>query len=1035
MLVCASCGHENSDAARFCEACAVPLGAQSGERRKVVTVLFCDVVGSTALGESTDPEALRALLARYFERMKAVVEEHGGSVEKFIGDAVMAVFGVPVVHEDDALRACRAAVVMREAFPGLGIEGRIGVSTGEVVTGTQERLATGDVLNVAARLQQAAAPGEVLIAEATRALVAEAVDVEPLEPLPLKGKTEPLPAYRLLAAHAASERRHETVFVGRERELALLGEACARALAERCCELVTIVADAGLGKSRLAAEALSVIEAPVVRGRCLPYGAGITYWPVVEVLKQLDATPSDPAAAAAIRSLLGESEAGTSAEEIAWAFRKLLEEQAPLVLVFDDIQWGEQTFLDLVEHVVLLSSRAPLLVVCIARPELLESRPSWPVTVRLEPLGSEEAASLIGTAVAEELRAKIAVAAGGNPLFIAEMLAMAGEVGAGVEVPPSLRSLLAARLDQLDAGERRVLERGAVEGEVFHRGAVQALGPEEAQVTPRLAALVRRQLIRPDRAQFAREDGFRFRHLLIRDAAYEALPKATRAELHERFAAWLEQRGEELVELDEILGYHLEQAARYKQELGQADPSLAERAGARLAAAGRRALWRGDGRAAAGLLERALELTRPARLDVVLELDLALAMALSRRDGAKAAAIADAAAERARATGDETGELLARVGAAYHRVFFAADPAVDELEQLARKALPLLEQAENHAGLVHVWQALGYGVANHRGYFEDWAHAAEQALHHARLTGQRNSSLFGLEGALAHGPRPADEALRTLDTLLPENPHPRVLLGRAWLLAMLARFDEATRIAREAGERWRELTGDDRVDFALGEIATTAGRHEDAAVNLRRYCDLARGPRPALLPLHLRANARPLALRARTPRRGRAARPARPRTRLRTGRYGAGDLAAGAGARQRPPGTPHPGRTARPRGRREQRTHRRTERAGRRALRPRPGVARRRPKRRSRRRARPGARPLRAEEEPRHERAGPRPAGRAPGPSAAVNVPVGPVRSCKLAVVIERGLAGRPLSSSPSDQQHRDRRHEVPRRAGHGVRT
>ena len=848
MLVCASCGHENSDAARFCEACAVPLGAQSGERRKVVTVLFCDVVGSTALGESTDPEALRALLARYFERMKAVVEEHGGSVEKFIGDAVMAVFGVPVVHEDDALRACRAAVVMREAFPGLGIEGRIGVSTGEVVTGTQERLATGDVLNVAARLQQAAAPGEVLIAEATRALVAEAVDVEPLEPLPLKGKTEPLPAYRLLAAHAASERRHETVFVGRERELALLGEACARALAERCCELVTIVADAGLGKSRLAAEALSVIEAPVVRGRCLPYGAGITYWPVVEVLKQLDATPSDPAAAAAIRSLLGESEAGTSAEEIAWAFRKLLEEQAPLVLVFDDIQWGEQTFLDLVEHVVLLSSRAPLLVVCIARPELLESRPSWPVTVRLEPLGSEEAASLIGTAVAEELRAKIAVAAGGNPLFIAEMLAMAGEVGAGVEVPPSLRSLLAARLDQLDAGERRVLERGAVEGEVFHRGAVQALGPEEAQVTPRLAALVRRQLIRPDRAQFAREDGFRFRHLLIRDAAYEALPKATRAELHERFAAWLEQRGEELVELDEILGYHLEQAARYKQELGQADPSLAERAGARLAAAGRRALWRGDGRAAAGLLERALELTRPARLDVVLELDLALAMALSRRDGAKAAAIADAAAERARATGDETGELLARVGAAYHRVFFAADPAVDELEQLARKALPLLEQAENHAGLVHVWQALGYGVANHRGYFEDWAHAAEQALHHARLTGQRNSSLFGLEGALAHGPRPADEALRTLDTLLPENPHPRVLLGRAWLLAMLARFDEATRIAREAGERWRELTGDDRVDFALGEIATTAGRHEDAAVNLRRYCDLveARGQRSFL---------------------------------------------------------------------------------------------------------------------------------------------------------------------------------------------
>jgi hypothetical protein len=749
------------------------------------------------------------------------------------------------VHEDDALRACRAAVVMREAFAGLGVEGRIGLCTGEVVTGTEERLATGDALNVAARLQQAALPGEVLIAAATFALVAEAVDVEPLEPLELKGKSEPVPAYRLLAARPASERRHETLFVGRERELALLREAWERVRAERRCELVTIVGDAGLGKSRLAAEALASIEAPLVRGRCLPYGAGITYWPVVEVLKQLAALPSDPAAAAAIRSLLGESNAGTSAEEIAWAFRKLLEEQAPLVLLFDDIQWGEETLLDLVEHLVLLSRGAPLLVVCIARPELLESRPSWPVTVRLAPLSSEDAASLIGTAVAEELRARIAAAAGGNPLFIAEMLAMSQEVGAAVEVPPSLRSLLAARLDQLDTGERRVLERGAVEGEIFHRGAVQALAPEETQVTPRLAALVRRELIRPDKAQFAREDGFRFRHLLIRDAAYDGLPKAMRAELHERFAAWLEQRAEELVELDEMLGYHLEQAAHYKQELGQPDPSLAKRAGERLAAAGRRALWRGDERAAGGLLRRALTLTRPARLDVVLELDLA--NVLSFQDGAKAAAIAAAAAERARAAGDETGELLARVGASFHRSLVAADPAIDELEQLARKALPPLEQAENHAGLVHVWHALS-DVANHRGRFEDHAHASEQALRHARLAGQRNSHLFRLERALAYGPRPADEALRTLDALLPENPHPRLLLTRAMLLTMLTRFEEAARIAHEAGERWRELTGDDRVDRVLGDIAATAGRHEAAAVHLRRYCDLleARGQRSVL---------------------------------------------------------------------------------------------------------------------------------------------------------------------------------------------
>jgi len=851
VLVCASCGHANSEGAKFCEECgfsfaAVPAGTK--EQRKTVTVLFCDLTGSTALGETLDPERLRALLARYFERMRAIVERHGGSVEKFIGDAVMAVFGVPVLHEDDALRALRAAAEMRDALPELGLQGRIGVMTGEVVTGTEERLATGDAVNVAARLEQAAEPGEVLLGAPTLALAGDAVEVEPVEPLELKGKAEPVPAYRLLNVLEAPERRHEALFVGRERELALLREVWGRVQAEHRCELVTVIGDAGVGKSRLAAELLAPLEATVVRGRCLPYGDGITYWPVVEVLKQLDQLPTDEAAAAAIRSLLDETEAATSAEEIAWAFRKTLEQVAaerPLVVVFDDIQWGEQTFLDLIEHVALLSSDAAILLLCMARPELTERRPAWPVTLRLEPLGEEDVEELIPERIAGGLRERIARAAGGNPLFIGEMLAMAQEAEGEVVVPPTLQALLAARLDQLDAGERRVLERGAVEGEVFHRGAVQALAPEETEVTPRLAALVRRQLIRPDRSHFAREDGFRFRHLLIRDAAYDALPKASRAELHERFAGWLEQRGEELVELDEILGYHLEQAARYKQELGQADPTLAGRAGERLAAAGRRALWRADNRAAVGLLERALELTRPARPDVVLELDLAAA--LFDRGAATSAAIAAAAAERARAAGDETGELLARVGAAYHRVFFSTD-ALDELELLARKALPPLEQAGNHAGLVHVWYALGFGVANARGRLEDHAHASEQALRHARLAGQRTSHLFHLDDAIADGPRPADDALRTLDALLPDNPSPRLLLVRAWLLSMLARFDEAARIAREAGEHWRELTGDDWVDVYLARIAATAGRHEDAAAHLRRFCDLleARGLRSFL---------------------------------------------------------------------------------------------------------------------------------------------------------------------------------------------
>ena len=502
MLVCASCGQETPEGFPRCANCGAPVDAAAVPRevRKTVTALFCDLTGSTAMGESMDPEALRVLLARYFERMKTIVESHGGTVEKFIGDAVMAVFGIPAAHEDDALRACRAAVEMREAFSELGISGRIGVNTGEVVTGTSEPLATGDAVNVAARFEQAAAPGEVLIGETTHALVHDAVAVEQVEPLSLKGKSEPVPAYRLVSVLAAPERSHALQFVGRATELTQIVEAWEQAQSQSRCDLVTVVGDAGVGKSRLVAEALAQVESRVVRGRCLPYGDGITYWPVVEVVKQLATLPSDPVAAAAIRSLLGESDVGTGGDEIAWAFRKLLEDQAPLVLVLDDLQWGDETFLDLVESTALLSAGAPLLLLCMARPELLERRPGWPGALRLEPLAAEDADSLIGESVPQDLRDRIAHAAGGNPLFISEMLAMAAE-HAEVEVPPTLRALLAMRLDQLDGAERKVLERGSVEGELFHRGAVQALTPEEPQVTTRLAALVRRQLIRTDRAQ------------------------------------------------------------------------------------------------------------------------------------------------------------------------------------------------------------------------------------------------------------------------------------------------------------------------------------------------------------------------------------------------------------------------------------------------------------------------------------------------------------------------------------------------------
>ena len=668
------------------------MAAWAGEQRKTVTVLFCDVVGSTALGETADPEALRALLARYFERMKSIVERHGGTVEKFIGDAVMAVFGVPTVHEDDAARAVQAAAEMRAAFPGLGLEGRIGIETGEVVTGTEERLATGDAVNTAARLQQAAAPGEILLGTSTYTLARDAATVEPLAPLELKGKREPVDVFRLIAAHALPERTLRAAFVGRERELGLLASAWHNACASSRCELVTVIGDAGLGKTRLVTEALAGLDGTVVRGRCLSYGEGITYWPAVEVIKQLRALPSDPAAAAAIGALLGEADGGTSAEQLAWAFRKLLEEQArvrPVAVWFEDLHWAEETFLDLVEHIALLARDAPILLLCTARPELLDRRPAWPAPLRLEPLASSDAAHLVPEAIEPALRERIVRAAAGNPLYVTELAAMARERN-DFELPASLRALLAARVDQLDVAERRVLERGAVEGELFHRGAVQALAPEETQVTTRLAALVRRDLVQPDRPQIEGEDGFRFRHVLIRDAAYDALPKAARADLHERFADWVSGYGSRLVELDEIVGYHLEQAYRYASELGDTRQGVAERACVRLTTASRTASARGDLAAAASLLRRAAKLTATDRPALLLELGNVL---FARGNFVEAAASFGEALELAERSGDACLEAQARMWAAAISTHHGDEQTpIGDVIRLADEAEALLEE-------------------------------------------------------------------------------------------------------------------------------------------------------------------------------------------------------------------------------------------------------------------------------------------------------------------------------------------------------
>ncbi len=691
------------------------------EQRKTVTVIFCDVAGSTSLGESHDPEALRALLARYFARMKAIVEAHGGTVEKFIGDAVMAVFGIPHVHEDDALRAVRAALEMRDAMPALGIEGRIGINTGEVVTGTAERLATGDAVNIAARLQQAAAPQEILIGRDTHELVATVVDAAAVGPLTLKGKAQPVAAFRLGGLLVGQVRRTEAPMVGRDTERRRLRDAYRQAVSDRSCQLFTIMGNAGVGKSRLVHEFLDDLDAAVVRGVCLAYGEGITYWPVTEVIRELVQLRPALTLNDDLASLLRQEPFTAPSEQVAWSFRKLLEETArerPLVVVFDDLQWAEAKFLDLIEHVADLSRDAPLLVLCMARPDLLDRRPTWAggklnaTTLLLEPLSAGESAEMVTTLVrglSEAAQQRVIDAAEGNPLFVEEMLALVRDSGdENIRVPPTIHALLAARLDQLEEHERKVLERGSIEGRLFHRGAVEALYPEEPQVATRLTALVRKDLVRPDKPELPGEDAFRFRHLLIRDAAYEALPKATRADLHERFARWLEEFGADLPELDEILGYHLEQAVRYRLELGEAaDAGLAARARQRLAAAGRRALTRGDQAAAQNLLRRADAL--PGDVDVTIQHDEMIS-ALFGATSNRTLEVAQGHLDRALAAGDRGAELCSQMELEFIRTF-QAPTGTEYLAALAEEASRLFEATGNLRGMYAVYLARGQ-VAN-----------------------------------------------------------------------------------------------------------------------------------------------------------------------------------------------------------------------------------------------------------------------------------------------------------------------------------
>jgi len=655
----------------------IPPVPRPRETRRTVTTLIAEVRGSTLAGEPLDPESRREPLDRCFRDLRAVLERHGGTVELVVGDAVVAVFGMPLVHEDDALRAVRAAFGMRDALTALNdrletelrvrLTMRVGVNTGEVVAawGNGSGIpVTGEAVNMAARLQQAAVSGEILLGEGTNHLVRWAIEAEPTGTIDPPGRSGPMRAFRLRAVKpglTSHEQRFDSPLVGRERERRQLGSAFEQAIADETCQLFTLLGPAGVGKSRLVHEFLGSIrpEAQVLRGRCPPYGERVAFWPVAETIKQA-AGISDADTAAEVRdkivalmgadqrasatadhvaAIIGLSEAPSSSEETFLAIRSVYESIAmarPLAIVFDDVQWAEPSFLDLIEHLADTSRGTPILLLVIARPELLDDRPGWAggkvrsTSVLLGPLSEADVSRLVAnllgvSAASPSVERKITEAAEGNPLFVEEFLAMLIEDGlvrragdewigttdlATIATPASIKALLAARLDRLPVIEREVLQLAAVVGKTFTREAVEALVEAEARpdVARRLESVVRREIIRPDRSSPDIFDAYRFRHILIRDAAYAVLPKGERAELHERFADFVERAaGDRLTEYEEVIGYHLEQATHYRQGLGRDDErtrDLARRAAQLLGAAGIHAIQRGDALASNRLLER-----------------------------------------------------------------------------------------------------------------------------------------------------------------------------------------------------------------------------------------------------------------------------------------------------------------------------------------------------------------------------------------------------------------------------------------------
>jgi class 3 adenylate cyclase/predicted ATPase len=696
--------------------------------RKLATVLFVDLVGSTELVSGSDPEVARRRVQQYFDKVSHCVVTHGGLVEKFAGDAVMAAFGIPQAHEDDAERAVRTALGILDSVGELGLEVRIGIESGEVVVDEAEStFATGEAVNIAARLQQAAEPNTILIGPGTHRLTLGRFELEDEGPVEIRGRSEPIWAWRVtcIAGFRTRPGARNAPLVGRDAELDLLQNTYGRSVRDRRAHLFTIYGDPGVGKSRLAVEFVGALEgATVLFGRALPYGEGVTYSALADMVKTAagiaDDDPLDDAleklreccpdeavadllalASGVLEAVKGER----NQQEIAWAAREWAEKLAepqPLVLVFEDIHWAEDALLELIEHMATWVRNVPILLVCLARPELLDLRPDWgggrvrATAIELEALGRTDSEALVEALLDGELasgaRQELLDRAEGNPLFVEETVRMLSEANGGgvMRIPDTLQALIAARIDHLPPGEKELLQGAAVMGRIFWKGALGELVLEGTEIEPLLEDLQLREFVLPEiRSTITGEDAFRFKHVLIREVAYGGLSKAARAGYHQRFAEWLRKRaGEELLE---VRAYHLDQATALLAELDGAPPqALAQEAAAALEEAGRRALAREANATARRLLIRSVE------LEPTLERRYEAARAAWRMsDFPVLSAEMTEILEAAREAGDRS--LQARALAALSEVTLLRQADVVQAEELARMALEVADEEDGES--------------------------------------------------------------------------------------------------------------------------------------------------------------------------------------------------------------------------------------------------------------------------------------------------------------------------------------------------